>query len=94
MTAPSIVPDRTTFRTDRLRTPEEKWDDQPTQPGRRAHRLERGSHPAVGSALGAGAQRRRPVAVISLARIYGSSFGLPNPGLMPTKKELRTSGRR
>jgi hypothetical protein len=29
-----------------------------------------------------------PVAVISIARIYGSSLGLPNPGLMPTKKEM------
>jgi hypothetical protein len=29
-----------------------------------------------------------PVAVISIARIYGSSLGLPNPGLMPTRKEL------
>jgi hypothetical protein len=30
----------------------------------------------------------RPVAVISIARIYGSSLGLPNPGLMPTRKEM------
>lgn len=30
----------------------------------------------------------RPVAVISIARIYGSAFGLPNPGLMPTRKEM------
>jgi alkylated DNA nucleotide flippase Atl1 len=29
-----------------------------------------------------------PVAVISIARIYGSSLGLPNPGLMPTKAEM------
>ncbi len=28
------------------------------------------------------------VAVVNLARIYGSSLGLPNPGLMPTRKEL------
>lgn len=28
-----------------------------------------------------------PVAVLSIARIYGSSFGMPNPGLLPTKKE-------
>jgi hypothetical protein len=28
------------------------------------------------------------VAVISIARIYGSSLGLPNPGLMPTKAEM------
>jgi hypothetical protein len=29
-----------------------------------------------------------PVAVVTIARIYGSSMGLPNPGLMPTRKEL------
>jgi hypothetical protein len=29
-----------------------------------------------------------PVAVVSIARIYGSSLGLPNPGLMPTKPEM------
>lgn len=26
--------------------------------------------------------------VISIARVYGSSFGLPNPGLLPTKREF------
>lgn len=30
----------------------------------------------------------RPVAVVAIARIYGSSFGLPSPGLMPTRKEM------
>jgi hypothetical protein len=29
-----------------------------------------------------------PVAVLTIARVYGSSFGLPNPGLLPTGKEL------
>jgi hypothetical protein len=29
------------------------------------------------------------VAVLTIARVHGSQFGLPNPGLMPTKKELR-----
>lgn len=28
-----------------------------------------------------------PVAVLSIARMHGSAFGLPNPGLMPTKKD-------
>jgi hypothetical protein len=31
-----------------------------------------------------------PVAVVTIARIYGSSMGLPNPGLMPTRKEMAT----
>jgi len=29
----------------------------------------------------------QPVAVISILRVYGSAFGLPNPGLMPTRRE-------
>jgi hypothetical protein len=29
-----------------------------------------------------------PVAVVTIARIYGSAMGLPNPGLMPTRKEM------
>jgi hypothetical protein len=29
-----------------------------------------------------------PVAVISIARIYGSSLGLPNPGLLPSRREM------
>jgi hypothetical protein len=37
-----------------------------------------------------GARRRGegPVAVLSLARVHGSAWGLPNPGLLPTAKEL------
>jgi alkylated DNA nucleotide flippase Atl1 len=29
-----------------------------------------------------------PVAVLTVARIYGSSLGLQNPGLMPTRREM------
>jgi hypothetical protein len=29
-----------------------------------------------------------PVAVVTIAKIYGFSFGLPHPGLLPTKAEL------
>ena len=28
-----------------------------------------------------------PVAVLSILKIYGSTFGLPNPGLLPTRRE-------
>ena len=28
-----------------------------------------------------------PVAVLTILKIYGSQFGLPNPGLLPTKRE-------
>jgi|SRR5215468_80817 len=64
-----------------------RFDPQPTAPAevllassgapfsraavRRAHEL------AVGG----------PVAVLSILKVYGSSFGLPNPGLMPTRRE-------
>jgi len=30
----------------------------------------------------------RPVAVVTLAKIYGTRFGIPHPGLLPTKQEL------
>lgn len=29
----------------------------------------------------------KPVAVVSTVRLHGSALGLPNPGLMPTRKE-------
>ena len=29
-----------------------------------------------------------PVAVVTIAKVYGSSFGLPHPGLLPTKQEM------
>jgi K+-sensing histidine kinase KdpD len=65
-----------------------KFDPQPTQ------------HSAVliatnGEPVSAAVVRRavelsdgEPVAVVTLARIYGSALGLPNPGLMPSKVEL------
>jgi nucleotide-binding universal stress UspA family protein len=28
-----------------------------------------------------------PIAVLSILKVYGSQFGLPNPGLMPTRRE-------
>ena len=64
-----------------------RWDAQPTAPAavllassgspfsraavRRAHELAAGE----------------PVAVLSILKIYGSQFGLPNPGLLPTRRE-------
>jgi hypothetical protein len=29
------------------------------------------------------------VAVVTIARIYGTQFGLPHPGLLPTKEEMK-----
>lgn len=30
----------------------------------------------------------RPVAVVTIAKIYGTRLGLPHPGLLPTRQEL------
>jgi hypothetical protein len=65
-----------------------KFDKQPTQ---RAAVLiasngERIPRAAIQHALRISAGG--PVAVVTIARIYGSSLGLPNPGLMPTRKEM------
>lgn len=69
-----------------------RWDAQPTNPasvllisdGRRPI-----SAAAVARAAALAAESPHPVAVVAVAKIHGTSFGLPNPGLMPTKAELR-----
>jgi hypothetical protein len=78
---PPPRPPRTLFRR-------AKWDKQPTQSSAVLIAT-------VGRAIPPAVIRRavelsegRPVAIIAIARIYGSSFGLPSPGLMPTRKEM------
>jgi len=63
------------------------YDPQPTSPA--AVLLA-----SSGSPFSAAAVRRArelaagdTVAVLSILKIYGSTFGLPNPGLMPTRRE-------
>ena len=72
----------------RLRKP--KWDAQPTQPA--SVLLASAGGPfapaAVSEAIGRARSDDSAVAVVSIARLYGSAFGLPNPGLMPTKAEM------
>jgi hypothetical protein len=65
-----------------------KFDKQPTQPAAVliASNGEKIPGAAVRQALRLSAGE--PVAVVAIARIYGSSLGLPNPGLMPTRKEM------
>jgi nucleotide-binding universal stress UspA family protein len=65
-----------------------KWDRQPSQSSAVLIAT-------VGESIPTNVIRRavelgegRPVAVVSIARIYGSSFGLPNPGLLPTRTEM------
>jgi hypothetical protein len=64
-----------------------RWDPQPTTP---ATVLLASS----GSPFSRAAVRRArelagggPVAVLSILKVYGSQWGLPNPGLMPTRRE-------
>jgi hypothetical protein len=67
-----------------------RWDEQPAAPcdvllasdGRQDF-----SSRAVARAV-ALAGNGGHVAVVTIAKIYGSSYGLPNPGLLPTKREL------
>jgi hypothetical protein len=65
-----------------------KFDRQPTEPAAVliASNGEKIPGAAIRQALRLSAGR--PVAVVTIARIYGSSLGLPNPGLMPTRKEM------
>jgi hypothetical protein len=65
-----------------------KFDKQPSQPAAVliASNGEKIPGAAIRQALRISAGE--PVAVVTIARIYGSSLGLPNPGLMPTRKEM------
>jgi hypothetical protein len=65
-----------------------KFDKQPTQPAAVliASNGEKIPGAAIRQALRLSAGEA--VAVVAIARIYGSSLGLPNPGLMPTRKEM------
>ena len=64
-----------------------RWDPQPTTPA--AVLLA-----SSGSPFSRAAVRRarelaggEPVAVLSILKVYGSQFGLPNPGLLPSRRE-------
>lgn len=64
-----------------------RWDPQPTSPA--AVLLASSGAPFSKAAV----RRARelaagePVAVLSILKVYGSTFGLPNPGLLPTRRE-------
>ena len=64
------------------------WDKQPTQPAAVLIATAGLSIPPAVIRRAVELCGGRPVAVVSIARIYGSSLGLPNPGLLPTRKEL------
>jgi len=64
-----------------------RWDPQPTSPA--AVLLASSGSPFTRAAM----RRARelaagePVAVLSILKVYGSTFGLPNPGLLPSQRE-------
>jgi len=75
-------------RPARARFGRRKWDNQPSQPA--AVLIATVGAPILPSVIRSAVQISggKAVAVVSIARIYGSSLGLPNPGLMPTKAEM------
>jgi len=74
-------PSRTLFKRS-------KWDKQPTQSSAVLIATVGIAIPPAVIQRAVELSRGRPVAVVAIARIYGSSFGLPSPGLMPTRKEM------
>ena len=66
-----------------------KFDKQPTQAAAVLIAAPFGDPvPSSAVKLALGLSDGEPVAVVTVARIYGSALGLPNPGLMPTRKEM------
>jgi hypothetical protein len=65
-----------------------KFDRQPTQQA--AVLIATNGHPIPPAVIRTAARVAggEPVAVVTIARIYGSGLGLPNPGLMPTRREM------
>jgi len=63
------------------------WDRQPTAPA--GVLLASPGAPFSSAAIRRACQLAagEPVAVLSILKVYGSAFGLPNPGLMPTRRE-------
>jgi len=64
-----------------------RWDRQPTAPA--AVLLASSGAPFSKAAVRRARELAtgQPVAVLSILKVYGSTFGLPNPGLMPTRRE-------
>lgn len=75
-----------------LRRRRRRWDEQPANPASvllASDGRAQFSSRAVERAAQLAADSGRPVAVVTIAKVHGTSLGLPNPGLMPTKAELR-----
>jgi hypothetical protein len=65
-----------------------KFDRQPGQPAAVLIASNGVAVPGAAVRLALRMGHGEPVAVVSIARLYGSGLGLQNPGLMPTRKEM------
>jgi hypothetical protein len=63
------------------------WDKAPAEPA--GVLLASAGAPFSGAAVRRACELAagEPVAVLTILKVYGSSFGLPNPGLLPTRRE-------
>jgi hypothetical protein len=68
------------------------YDEQPTDPAHVLLATTIQTFPGHAHEMARGLADGQPggVAVLSIARIHGSAYGFPNPGLMPTRKEIQT----
>jgi hypothetical protein len=65
-----------------------KFDKQPAQPAAVLIASNGVAVPGAAVRLALRISGGEPVAVVCIARLYGSALGLQNPGLMPTRKEM------
>jgi hypothetical protein len=65
-----------------------KFDTQPAQPAAVLIASNGVAVPNAALRLARRVSGGQAIAVVSIARLYGSGLGLQNPGLMPTRKEL------
>lgn len=65
-----------------------RWDAQPEQPAPVLVAATGGQLPAEVLRRAVALSDKTSVAVLSLARIHGYALGLPNPGLLPTRREI------
>ena len=66
-----------------------RWDEQPTAPCEVLLASDgRTDFSARSIAEAIDLATSGPVAVVTIAKIHGTQFGLPNPGLLPTRSEM------
>jgi len=86
---PSAGPATDATHPIRRRFGRRKFDKQPTQPAAVLIASNGVNVPNAAVRQALRLSRGEPVAVMTVARVYGSPYGLPNPGLMPTPREIK-----